>query len=142
MTRKHKKSQMIEFNRGFTLIELMVAVALVGVLVTVGIPSFSELLANSRMTAFSNDLVTEIYVTRSEAVKRGAAVTICATTDQATCSGSNNWGTGWIIFTDSGTAGSVDGTDQILFIHQSAQSNITLNVSRPYTRFLPSGFAT
>lgn len=142
MSIRNKKSGATKLNQGFTLVELMVTVSLVGILVAIGIPSFSELIADARISTFTNDLVTEIYVTRSEAVKRGTAVTICSTTDQATCSGSNDWATGWIIFTDTGTAGVVDGADQVLFIHQSSQGNVTLNVSRAYTRFLPSGFST
>lgn len=142
MISNNKLTLQSKLNRGFTLVELVITVAIVGILVTVGIPSFSDMMANSRMTSLTNDLVSEIYVARSEAVKRNVAVSICSSTDQATCANSNNWATGWIIFTDFGVPGVVDGVDQILFIHQPANGNMTLNVDRSFTRFLPTGFST
>ena len=138
----NKHALYTKLNRGFTLVELIVTVAMAGILLSLGIPSFSELIDNSRMTSLTNDLISEIYVTRSEAVKRGQAVTICSSNDQATCANSNNWKTGWIIFTDSGTPGVVDGFDAILFIHQAANSSMSLTVDRNYLSFQPSGFAT
>lgn len=129
--------------QGFTLIELLVVVSLLGILITVGIPSAGDMLADSRMTAFTNDLVADLNLTRSEAVKRNIPVTICSSTDQVNCSGANNWGSGWIIFTDrTGAAGSVDGTDEILFVRQAPGGNVTLNVDRSFTRYMPSGFAS
>ncbi len=141
MTIRSKMSQITRFNQGFTLIELIVTIAIGGIVLGMGIPSFTEMMANSRMASFTNDLVTEIYVTRSEAVKRGTTVTICSSNDQATCANSNNWGIGWIIFQDAGTAGVVDGADEILYVHQPPSGNLTVTVSRPYARFLPSGYS-
>lgn len=70
---------------GFTLVELMVTVAIAAILLGVGVPSFRTLIENNRIAAASNDVVTALQYARSEAVKRGVFVDVCGTADQATC---------------------------------------------------------
>ena len=62
--------------RGFTLLELMVTVAVLAILATVGIPSFVDLVQNNRVTTQANELVTALNVARTEAVKRGRSVQV------------------------------------------------------------------
>jgi len=93
-TRDHFKSL------GFTLIELMIALVIGTILVMLAAPSFNKAVSSNRVTTQANKLVSSINMARSEAVKRGSNVTICASTDQATCAGSN-WATGWIVRLDS-----------------------------------------
>ncbi len=66
-------------NRGFTVLELMVTLAVAGVLVTVGVPGFTEIVRNNRVTAQTNELVTAINLARSEAIKRGRNVAVAVT---------------------------------------------------------------
>jgi len=108
-----KKSPM-RTQTGFTLIELMVTIAVVAILLTVGVPSFRSLTQNNRMATQANELMAALTLARSEAVKRGASVTVCSSTDQASCAGSNNWATGWIVFADSDADATVDGGDTIV----------------------------
>lgn len=70
---------------GFTLVELMVTVAIAAILLGIGVPSFRALIENNRIAAASNDVVTALQYARSEAVKRGVLVDVCGTADQATC---------------------------------------------------------
>ena len=65
-------------KHGFTLIELMVTLAVAIVILAVGIPVFSTMIANNRAAADSNALVTALQFARSEAVKRSAQVRVCA----------------------------------------------------------------
>ena len=121
-----KHTQTIYCKHGFTLIELMVTVAILGVLVALAGPSFANLLASNRASSVSTEAAGAIMFARTEAVKRGVRVTMCKSinTDQAapTCDASNSssWANGWLIFTDTGTAGTIDGTDVRLKVAQPA----------------------
>jgi type IV fimbrial biogenesis protein FimT len=75
----------------------------------------------------ANDFMTALNLARSEAVKRGRPVTVCRSTDGASCSGSGvNWETGWIVFTDANGDGVVDAGDGILRVFDALPSGYTL----------------
>ena len=85
--------------RGFTLIELMVAILVLGILLGVAVPSFREAALSSRLTGYANDLVASAQLARSEAIKRNAAVTLCASKNGTTCGidAGSGWEAGWIV---------------------------------------------
>ena len=72
-------------NTGFTLIELMVTLVIVGILVVVGGPMLTSTLQGGQLVASTNELVSAIHISRSEAVKLNRKVTICVSDDGATC---------------------------------------------------------
>ena len=82
-------------NRGFTLVELMVTVAVLAIIAAFAAPSFTRVIEDNRVTTQANDLLTSIALARSEAVKRGATVTISPA--------AGGYGAGWQVFV--GTAG-------------------------------------
>lgn len=88
--------------RGFTLLELMATLAVAAILVVVGVPGFVGFLQNTRATSHTNDLVTALNLARSEATQRGTVIRVCSSTDGATCGGSTNWSTGWVVLTPDG----------------------------------------
>lgn len=88
---------------GFTLTELMITVAVAAILLTVGIPSFQQMMRNNRAAAHMNEMISALNLARSEAAKRGGRVSLCPSTNQAACTGGTDWSQGWIVFTDTST---------------------------------------
>ncbi len=64
-------------GRGFTLIELMVTVAVLAILTAIAIPTMTQLIVRSRMDATLHEFVSAINMARSEAVRRATRVTLC-----------------------------------------------------------------
>lgn len=79
---------------GFTLIELMIGIAIGGILLAIAIPSFSDLQKNNCLTTNANNLVTSLQTARSVAIKHNSDVTLTASNAGVS---TNEWGTGWTI---------------------------------------------
>jgi len=100
-------------KRGFTLIELMVTLAVAAILLTVGVPAFQEMLRNNRAATHANEFLTALNFTRSEAIKRGRNISLCPSSNQTACGGAN-WAVGWIAFVDADNDGVVDAGEELL----------------------------
>lgn len=68
-------------NTGFTIIELIVALAVLAILLTVGVPSVQELIKNNRVTGQTNELVAMINFARNEAIRRNSSVPVVLTSE-------------------------------------------------------------
>jgi type IV fimbrial biogenesis protein FimT len=84
--------------RGFNLIELLIAVAVLGVLTGLAAPSFNDFILDSRRATAVNGFVHSIFLARSAAINSGEIMTVCGSSDGRTCSQSSTWTTGWIVF--------------------------------------------
>lgn len=82
---------------GFTLIELMIVLVILAVVLVFALPGFSNIFLGTRLTNYSNEIVSSVHLARGEAIKRNADITLCASADGATCSAANAWGAGWIV---------------------------------------------
>lgn len=125
---------------GFTLIELMVTVAVLAILVTVAIPNYQAFVVNSRMTAQANDFLASLNLARSEAVKRNAPVSMNAV--------GGDWASGWEIVDAGGNvlkvhpalegASSLDGDATTITFQSNGQAGTTtFNLCNPDTSIAP-----
>lgn len=88
---------------GFTLVELMVTVAVLAIVLAIGVPSFQNAIAGNQVTSAANDFLATINMARAEAIRRGARVTVCkggAAATQCDANAASDWKDGWIVFVD------------------------------------------
>ncbi len=103
-------------SRGFTLVELLVVMAISAILIAAAVPSFQSLIASSRASSASGTLVSSLEFARSEAIRRNQNVTVCRTANAnapenvlscldtaAAGFDGNDWASGWIVFAKAGT---------------------------------------
>lgn len=131
-------------QQGFTLVELLITILVASILLATAVPAFNDFIQNNRITATSNELVTALAVARSEAIRRRGPVSLCSSANQATCANSANWGTGWIVFSDRNTVGTVDGTDRVLRVWGATPTGftVTANNGAQFVAFDRLGAAT
>jgi len=115
-----------EHSFGFTLMELMVTIAIAGILLGVAIPSFTSIISSNRLTTYANELVTALNLARSEAIKRGVRITLCKSTNGNSCTAGNDWSQGWITFTDQNNNAAYDSATETLLRVQTKSANATI----------------
>jgi len=128
-----------KLTQGFTLIELLVAVAVAGVLLGIGVPSFSDAIKESRISSQYNALVGSLYLARSEAVKGSFEVTVCPrqTATASQCGGKQDWDNGWLVFIDRTTVqgeatANVDAGDELIAIEPGPKGdNVIMAIGSP-----------
>ncbi len=113
-------------NSGFTLLELLITVALVAIVMAIGIPSMTTFIQNDRLTTQINTLVGHLSYARSEAVKRSQQVAVCVSSNGTACTGGVNWENGWIVYVDADNSGTFNGGEPILRAQQLLDGGNTL----------------
>lgn len=119
---------------GFTLIELMITLAIAAIVLTIGVPSFQEMMRNNRVAAQMNEFTSALNLARSEAVKRGVNVGLVPNT--------GGWAQGWTAFVDTDSSGSLNGTEVTLRVYDRLEGNPTITGATAGIFYLPSGAIT
>lgn len=86
------RNSIVQTPRGFTLVELMVTVALLGILLSLSVPSFTQFIGQQQVKGLARDFRSAVLQARSESVKRNSDVFLKANT---------TWSNGWFVTTDS-----------------------------------------
>lgn len=130
------------FVSGFTLPELLVTLAVAGILAGVAVPGLHAIVATNRRAAQHNALVAHLSLARSEAIKRGREVLACLSADGSHCGHGDRWDQGWIVFVDRDEDRSHDAGEPLLQTHAALPGTRLTYSGFPsdrYIRFRPSG---
>ena len=100
-------------EQGFTLLELMTTLAVAAVLLAVGVPQLRDLTIQQRITGAAQDLHIDLASARNEAVTRATNVTVCPSSDMATCT-NDGWGNGRLTFIDANANGVIDAGELVV----------------------------
>ncbi len=120
---------MQKHKSAFTLIELMIAIAVAAIVLTLGVPGFERVMERNQLTAHINELVSTLRFARSEAIRRNSDITVCHSNDGATCSGVG-YEDGWIIFFDSNGDGDyADAGEELIRVNEGLPNNYTMRTN-------------
>jgi type IV fimbrial biogenesis protein FimT len=132
-------------QRGFTLVELMVTIAVLAIILSLAVPSFQQVVASSQLTAATNDLYTSLTQARSDATRQGLRITVCksnAAHNNCDATAATNWSAGWITLADSTrtTANpSVDTGETVTYVAQATIPAIVITGNGDSAKYVSFG---
>lgn len=118
--------------RGFSLVELLLVIAIAAVLLGVGVPNMQQYIINGRLATGANDLFTALNLARSEAVRRGVQVTLA----HNGAANSRDWTTGWSMFVDANRDGALTAGEEVLRVGAALEAPVTIFGSANFANFI------
>jgi len=141
---------------GFTLLELMLVIAIAALILGIGVPNLRQFILNNRMTGAANDLLAAVYLARTESIKRHSQTVMCFTSDPTAgapaCDGDGSQG--WVVFVDdvdpavvaaTDSNGQIDAGEAVLLRHEALANGISVRSlplgNRGYVAYNAAGFS-
>ena len=117
-------------SRGFTLLELLITLTIIGIVASIGIPAWSEFVAGQRVKTASFDVMSSIILARSEALKRNTVVTVTPT--------GGNWAEGWSVAVGGTTLNQQTAYKNLVLdgpasLSYRSDGRLTADIDRPFS---------
>lgn len=116
----------VRWMRAFTLLELLLVVAVASVVIGIAIPAWGKFLAGVRVQTATAELASGLRLARSEAIKRQVRATLCKSSDGQNCTTSGDWQQGWMIFEDSDNYGLKDTTEAVIRVSTGQHQGVRI----------------
>lgn len=115
-------------HAGFTLVEMMVAIAILAILVSIALPASQNMILSGKLRSYANALVAGAHLARSEAIKTNSVITMCASSDGSSCD--SDWGQGWIVLNNN---------DVVIKSHGAVTDGYNISSDKASLSFQPTG---
>ena len=126
--------------KGFSLVELMVTVAVLAIVSAIAIPNFTSMINSNRLVSQANELVGVVQGARSEAIRYNQRVYVCSSSNGTTCSGSGTWN-GWLVFLDRNRDAAPQSAEILQRGTVRAPLQLTSALGNGTFHFRPDGYA-
>lgn len=110
-------------QNGMTLLELLITLSIVAIVMAIAVPNMSQFVKSDRLTSYTNALISDLMLGRGKAVQRNQPVIVCASDDQATCTG-GDFKNGWIVAVDVDNDGVVGNADELIRVQNKIKGDI------------------
>lgn len=126
------------YQKAFTLVELVVTILVATVVISIAVPSFTNLIESSKARTTRDLLVSSIHLAKEKAQTKRVDVYLCATDDSETCS--ESWGGDWLVYEDSDGSASLTSDD--LIISNVSSKTLAIVSSSEQISFTPTGHSS
>jgi len=124
------------------MMETMVVLAVASMLAAMALPSMRGTITRSYSTTISDRLLTDLSLARSQAVMSTFPSVMCPSTDRSTCTGHDDWSSGWIVFTELNHSDQRSASEPVISTVTSSDLGglrVISSSGRTHVRFLPDG---
>lgn len=116
-------------NQGFTLVELMVTIAIVAILLAIALPSFEGSMRSNRVATANNELLASLALARTEAIRSTRPAGLCAANaDGTACVDATEWTDGWLVWANTNDDDNYQNGTDTLVRYVQARQGIELTV--------------
>ena len=121
-----RNAGLLIFQAGYTLVELLVVMALGTILLSIALPSMTEMLNTQRSNAAGSSFLASLNLARAEAIKRNARVLVCKSASGLSCERNGGWNQGRIMFHDVNNNAALDVDEQLIERHGAMPEGLSL----------------
>ncbi len=135
-------TKLLKTQGGHSLIELMITLVLFALTLTLGLPTMGAWLRDAKQSMQVNALLADLALARTESIRRGARVALCASADGLNCTASGSWHQGRIVFVDENNDAQRDSGEELLLVGGPGPSTWVFRGNAPVARYVsyhPSG---